>query len=260
MEFYATVTKHYNIDGHIVVKVNGNVILSEYIPRNTTLNTINLALAYGKLVKEDENQMDYTCTVKIHRKSEKRFSDELNILINKDSPLGAVGYILGLHSGVFVSVDSRTKEKISRGEDLYSATWEGMHFTTGSYMPTSLHKSVVDEMRIPENSELFEDYIYMKQLKREVKIPDIAYEKMLSELDYHYKHPWHILYRVKTIKSITLRFVGMIPGILVQHGFKEDITKVSAILTEKVLTRKIHDKFLKVWHESIETAKKLGDL
>ena len=260
MEFYATVVKHYDIEGHIVVKEEEEVVLNDFPSRDATLNAINLALAYGKLKSVEQDQVDYMCTVEIHKGKEKRFLEELNILAEENAPLGAVGYILGLHSSVFVSVDSKTKKKIPCGEDLYYASWEGSHFTTGTYMPTRLHRSVVDEERIPKNDDLFEDYIYMKQLKHEVIIPDIAYEKMLSELSSQYKHPWHLLYTSKTIRRITLRFVGMIPGILVQHGFKGDIPRVSAMITEGVLAGKIHSKLLKVWNESVETARKLGDL
>lgn len=250
----ATIYENSNL-GMCEVIHRDKTVFQREAEKSSVLNFANIALGHGKLIEKSEDILGTVVKVKI--RNEQRFLKEVKLLLDQQD-LGKIGYILGLHSALFVAIDKTSSKPIETAMG-YRAVWEGKYIPTGVYMFASIHKPVVEVGKLPKRA-IFEDYIYLAQLGKKVQIPVEIYRELIGELVRIYQNPIHLFYSKSTVRSLTLRFVGMIPGILVQHGLKDDVYKVFSAITDLSLKEEVPQKILKTFKSSYNTARELGDL
>jgi len=250
-----------------VLVMDNNKVVREYdlMNENTFRNVFNLALAFGEMVKNsrDEKGIAYA---EVHIKErEDRFLEELRVLTSRNRPVQEVGYVLGLHSAVFLSVDPRSREPLERVVTIgdktvegYSATVEGRYVTTRAYMTVTLSKPVVERKEEPF---FFEDYIYLRQLGMNVKVADWALEHLIKELSDMVADPGPTLFLTKSgVRMLARRYAGIVLGLLVQHGMQEDARRLISMVLDMDLNGEIDSRITKAFTDAYNLARKLGDL
>ena len=243
--------------------VNGDGRVRQDFPsRDAMANLINMAMDFGEVLdtQEDENGRIITTEVEIDPELRERFLKEYDIITSGRSNIGCLGYVLGLHSAVFVPMD-RSSNLIETATG-YSGVVEGGNIRTGTYMYVSLNKSVVDNMQEPF---FFEDYIYLRQLEREGKvaapwhIPQEAFEELFKSLGDLMDTPTIFLSK-STTRMLARRYAGIALGLMVRWGYVDDVSTMASTATEMALDDKIRKEIFKSFVEALELARTLGDV
>ena len=250
-----------------VLVMDNNRVVQEYnlVSGDTFRNVFNLALAFGEMTKSYEDEGGIAYAEVLVKDRENRFLEELRILTSKNRPVQEIGYILGLHSAIFVAIDPRSKEPLNRNITVgdkyiygYSATVEGRYVTTKAYITVTLSRSVVDRR---EDPFFFEDYIYLKQLGIDVKVPDQAFEGLVKGLNDMIVGSGPTLFLTKQgVKMLAKRYAGIILGLLVQHGMLEDAKRLISMVLDMDLRGEIDSRLTKAFTDAYNLARKLGDL
>jgi hypothetical protein len=242
---------------YVVVK-DDRVVDSDFVKIDTLVNIANVALAYGEIVEKYKNPETGSLerfTVRIQEGKEERFLKEIRTLRGK-KPIGKVGYILGLHSAIFLSKDAATKE-YHKNEWGYSAIVEGEYIRTGAYMMCTISNQVVEEWKDPVR---FEDYIFMAQHGKDPgRIPEETFNELIDDLSKFQNTP-NIFLTPKGRDRLARRYMGIAVGLMVRWGFKKDIETLVSLAISRHFEDNIPHPLYTALMDAVNLAKKLGDL
>ena len=201
-------------------------------------------------------------SIEVPEKKLKRLTKEIQVLANKRSWLGHIGYVLGLHSAVFISTEPKTQKPLKNPQG-YSAVVQGIHVYKGYYMNVTVNGDTYENKR---NPYYIEDYFYLRQLEKEsikVEIPDTISEQsmaqLLDELNQMLGVPSLIL-TPSARNNLVRRYSGIVIGMMVRWGFKKDIPDLMAIATTMAMDDKIDSRIYQSLTDAVKLAEKWGDL
>jgi len=250
-----------------VLDDEGKTIQFDYANEDTLANIANIGADYGKVIDttEDDGKL-LAIRIEIPERRLKRLTKETQILAMKRAWLGHVGYVLGLHSGVYVNIDPKTKEpqKVDYGEDSdYAGVVQALHVRKGYYMWVTVGKSAHDKLTEPK---FFEDYIFLRQMERAGKkvelperIPEAVFEELLDSLTKLISAPSFLLTpRGKVM--LARRYAGIAVGLMVRWGFKEDIPTLMAVATNMSLDNRVDGRIYQSLVDAVKLAQKWGDI
>jgi len=244
--------------GSFAIMGNDRVVIADYANKHKLVNIANAALEYGKITDEMQDDKDNILSMRIEVPDDKedRLLKEVRVLSKSRGKLGELGYVLGLHSSIFLSKDSRTGEFLKSPKG-YSAVVEGHHLTTGTYMYATISNSVVEEFK---NPYYFEDYIYLHQInKNPGNIPTTTFDELFNSLNDLIKSPAFFLTPKGKVMMVR-RYAGIVLGLLVRHDLKGDIPTLMSIATSASLNDDIDGRIIQSFLDAFKLAKKWGDI
>ena len=254
MEFRASISTGM----YALLDDKGIAIKSNYVSKDTIANLLNIALSYGKEVDRTESKEEglLGARIIIDRKYEDRFVEELNIITKKRPDLGRLGYVLGLHSGIYIAIDSKTK-KPSMTTLGYSARVSPLNIQYKDYMFATISKSVYESK---EDPYFFEDYIYLSQLNSKPEhISNESFDELLNSLDDMINKP-ALFISLKGRKFLAKRYLGIVVGMMVRWGFKKDIRTLMSVAMDMSMEGKLKDGMFESLVSAYNTSVGFGDL
>lgn len=243
---------------------DGRVQLADYLDRDTIANIANVAADYGEIkdMQKDGNGELLSIYIDIPRRKFGRALVEIKLLSQRRVWLGHLGYVLGLHSAIYIATDRKSKRPIRTTRGDYSGRVQAVHVYRGDYMWVSISKDVYENLK---NPRYLEDYIYLKQLKEKgenVVVPEISnssYEELLTCLTDMINAPMFMTSREKRVR-LARRYAGIVVGLMVKWGFKDDIKNLVSVATSMALDDRVHGKIYQSLIDAVKLAQNWGDL
>lgn len=222
-----------------------------------------MAIDFGKVVEErtnDDNKIE-AIVVEIEPGLADRFMREYLVMVEDNHNIGRLGYVLGLHSAVFLS---KTNGRFSKSMMGYDAVVEGRNIGTGVYMFATLSEKVVEDFD-PDSAFYLEDYIYLMQYERlgKATAPREISEDAFLELFESLTKLWDavsLLITKRTQRMLAMRYAGIALGMLVAWDYRSEVQKMAAIATELALDDKLRPEIYKTFVEALKFAEELGDV
>ena len=247
-----------------VLDGDGRVVQTDYGKIDRLANIANVAADYGRVVDrtEDDDGKPLAIRIEVPEKRLKRLTKEIQVLSNKQAWLGHIGYVLGLHSGVYVSVDPNTKQPLTNSQG-YAAVVQALYIRRGHYMNVTVGKEAEEYRR---NPHFIEDYFYLRQLEGrgiEVELPEHisteAFHQLLDDLDQMMSMPTFFL-TPKGRNNLVRRYAGIVIGMMVRWGFRRDIPNLLAEATTMAMDDKLDGRIYQSLTDAVKLAEKWGDL
>lgn len=247
--------------GMYAIMEDDKAIMSDYKDKSTLVNIANIAADMGKITDTTEDEEGILAIrIEVPDSKRNRLIKEVGVLSSGKRRLGRIGYVLGLHSSVYVSTNNNKKLETPLG---YSAVVQGTSVYNGIYMYVTLSKSIVDSMQGPR---FFEDYIYLRQLERAGvikntpdKIPVESFSELLKSLTEGLKVPW-MLYSSRVKNMSIRRYAGIAVGMMVKYGYINSIPGLMAVATDMSLDKTIDPEIFGCLVDAVKLANRWGDI